>query len=213
VPAIISAVLAGLAALTLTGRMRALATTDSRWLTSKTHVALAAVGGVGAAYLARTWAELLAFAVLTVAFSMLIIIDLAELRLPDKLVLPLYPVMLGLLALVAALEGLWGNLGRAAAGGTALLVAYFALALVHPAGMGLGDVKLAGVLGIFLGWLGWPHAVLGTFAAFVLNALIALVLLAVRRTTLSSAVPFGPSMILGAAAGAAWGPLVFPGLG
>ncbi|WP_418606684.1 hypothetical protein [Georgenia sp. SUBG003] len=78
--------------------------------------------------------------------------------------------------------------------------------------MGLGDVKLSGVLGMFLGWCGWSQVLLGTFAAFAINALAALVLLALRRVTLKSDVPFGPSMILGAAVGAAWGPAVFPSL-
>jgi leader peptidase (prepilin peptidase)/N-methyltransferase len=64
--------------------------------------------------------------------------------------------------------------------------------------MGLGDVKLAGVLGIFLGWSGWDALIVGTFAAFVLGGLFGVVQLARRRATRKSGIPFGPWMLLGA---------------
>ena len=77
---------------------------------------------------------------------------------------------------------------------------YFVLRLVYPPGMGFGDVKLAGVLGLYLGYLGWPHVFAGTFAAFLLGGLWSIGLLALRRGTLKSAIPFGPFMLAGAAA-------------
>jgi leader peptidase (prepilin peptidase)/N-methyltransferase len=66
--------------------------------------------------------------------------------------------------------------------------------------MGFGDVKLAGVLGMYLGFLGWPHVFAGTFAAFLLGGLWSLALLVFRRGTLKSSIPFGPFMLAGAAA-------------
>ena len=77
---------------------------------------------------------------------------------------------------------------------------YFVLRLVYPPGMGFGDVKLAGVLGMYLGYLGWTHVFAGTFAAFLLGGLWSIVLLASRRGTLKSAIPFVPFMLAGAAA-------------
>ena len=65
-------------------------------------------------------------------------------------------------------------------------------------GLGAGDVKLAGVLGLYLGWLGWPTLVLGAFAGFLAGGLVSLALLAARRATLATRVPFGPSMVAGA---------------
>ena len=77
---------------------------------------------------------------------------------------------------------------------------YFVLRLIHPPGMGFGDVKLAGVLGLYLGYLGWSHVFAGTFAAFLLGGLWSLGILIARRGTLRSAIPFGPFMLAGAAA-------------
>ncbi len=83
---------------------------------------------------------------------------------------------------------------------------YLVLALINPSGLGLGDVKLAGLLGAFLGWLGWQQVLLGTLAAFVCSAVVALALLATRRATKKTEFPFGPWMIVGAVIGAAAGP-------
>ena len=198
------ALVCGAVAAGLTRCMRALAESESRWLRSGLHVVLAAAGGAGAAVLATDWAELLTFAALAVACGLLTAIDLAVFRLPDAIVLPLYPVVLAGLAAAAALSGDWGALGRAVAAGAALLAFYFVLALINPSGLGLGDVKLSGVLGMFLGWLGWPAVMAGTLAAFAINAAVALVLLAARRVGAKSGIAFGPAMVLGAAAGAAY---------
>ena len=65
---------------------------------------------------------------------------------------------------------------------------------------GFGDVKLAGVLGMYLGYLSWGHLFAGTFLAFLLGGLWSLALLAARRGTLKSSIPFGPFMLAGAAA-------------
>jgi leader peptidase (prepilin peptidase)/N-methyltransferase len=66
--------------------------------------------------------------------------------------------------------------------------------------MGFGDVKLAGVLGLYLGYLGWAHLFAGTFAAFVLGGLWSVAILLSRKGNLRSAIPFGPFMLAGAAA-------------
>src|SRR5699024_10719492 len=136
--------------------------------------------------------------------GLLMAIDLAVYRLPDVIVGPMYPALLAALVVAAAVSGDWGALGRALAAAGVLLAGYFALAWINPSGLGLGDVKLSGPLGAFLGWLGWPAVVAGTLAAFVINAVIALVLLAAARVGLKSGIAFGPAMVVGAAAGAAY---------
>lgn len=130
----------------------------------------------------------------------LAVIDLEVRRLPDMLVLPAYPGTAVLLAACAVVTGDgWALLRAVACAGIAVVV-YLALALLAPGvdGLGLGDVKLAGVLAALLGWYGWYAALLGLAAGFVLGGLAALVLLLTRRVERRSTIAFGPSMILGA---------------
>jgi leader peptidase (prepilin peptidase)/N-methyltransferase len=135
----------------------------------------------------------------------LALIDLDTHRLPNAIVLPSYPVLAALLALASWGTGDWPALLRALVGGVALWVGYFALCLAHPGGMGFGDVKLAGLLGAALAWLGWGPFAVGAFAAFLLGGAYAVGLLVTRRAGRGSGIPFGPWMLLGAAAGIAVG--------
>lgn len=64
--------------------------------------------------------------------------------------------------------------------------------------MGDGDIKLAFVLGLLLGWLGWPQFIIGSFAAFLIGGVLSLILLACRKVDLHGGIPFRPSMLLGA---------------
>jgi leader peptidase (prepilin peptidase)/N-methyltransferase len=132
-------------------------------------------------------------------------IDLDTKRLPDKLTLPSYPVAVALLAVAAAVDGTWGYLGRAVLGGLALGAFYFVLWLIYPSGMGFGDVKFAGVLGIYLGWISWATVALGGFTGFLLGGVIGVLLLVTKRATRKTGVPFGPFMIVGALVAILWG--------
>ena len=176
-------------------------------------IPLAAIGGAGAAALANTYPELLAFALLSIACTVLVVIDLATYRLPDAIVGPMYPIMFATLATAAAFSGDWSRLGRSAAAAGVVVVVYLMLALIAPHNLGLGDVKLSGVLGGFLGWLGWSHTLLGTMAAFALSGVLSLVLIVAAGATRRTAFPFGPLMVAGAAIGAVWGPAMVPGGG
>ncbi|HYQ76882.1 prepilin peptidase [Cellulomonas sp.] len=154
-----------------------------------------------------TWAlpVLLYLAALAVALTL---IDLDAHRLPDAIVLPAYPVCAALLALASWNPGGepdWGALGRAAVGGAGLLALYLAAALAYPGGMGLGDVKLAGVLGLCLAWFGWDVLAVGGFAAFLLGGLYATALVVTGRAGRGSGIPFGPWMLTGAFVGLAVG--------
>ncbi|PBC69589.1 leader peptidase (prepilin peptidase)/N-methyltransferase [Streptomyces sp. TLI_235] len=129
----------------------------------------------------------------------LTVIDLRVRRLPDRLVLPAYPVGALLLASAAAMLGDARPFLRALAAAAVLFAAYALLAIIGPRnGMGGGDVKLAGVLGMFLGWLGWREVLTGTALAFGLGAATGAALLVLRRATWRSSIPFGPFMLVGA---------------
>jgi leader peptidase (prepilin peptidase)/N-methyltransferase len=92
-----------------------------------------------------------------------------------------------------------------------MYVAYFLMAIAYPGGMGFGDVKLAGVLGLFLAWLGWGELLVGAFAAFVLGGVFSIILLAFRRAGRKSGIPFGPWMLAGAWVGIFLGDSIFAG--
>lgn len=127
----------------------------------------------------------------------LALIDLDVRKLPDALTLPSYVVVATLLALGAALGSDSGHLVRALLGGVAMYAFYFALRFAYPAGMGFGDVKLAGVLGMATGWLGWGAWAVGLFAGFVFGGVFGVALIALGRAGRKSKVPYGPFMLLG----------------
>ena len=154
------------------------------------------------AAVAVTLTAFLYLAAVTVALAM---IDLDTHTLPNRIVLPAYPVAAILLTVTAFLAGDPGRLLASLIGAAVLFGFYLLMALAYPAGMGLGDVKLAGVLGLYLGWLGWAPLIVGAFSAFLLGGLFALVLLITRRANRKSGIPFGPWMLAGAWLGIFYG--------
>ncbi|WP_244927271.1 prepilin peptidase [Microbacterium sediminis] len=137
-----------------------------------------------------------------VASLVLIRSDLAEHRLPNAVVLPATAVVGALLTLASIAAGDTAAVGRAAAGALALGAFYAALwAIGRGRGMGGGDVKLALLVGLFLGWHGWPELALGGAAAFVVGGASALALIAARRATARTHIAFGPFMLIGACLG------------
>jgi leader peptidase (prepilin peptidase)/N-methyltransferase len=148
--------------------------------------------------------ELPAFLTLAAVGVLLAVIDLRHHLLPNRVVLPSIGVGAVLLLVAALGEHEWDALLRAALGSVVLFAVFLVLALVSPSGLGWGDVKLAALLGLHLGWLGWGVVVAGGAAGFVLQALLALVLLVSRRIGLRGELPFGPAMLLGAGVAIGW---------
>ena len=79
-----------------------------------------------------------------------------------------------------------------------MFAVYLALFLAHPRGMGFGDVKLSGVLGLATAWFGWGAFGVGLFAGFLLGGVWGIALVLSGRGGRKSAVPFGPFMLAGA---------------
>ena len=148
--------------------------------------------------LAATAVLLLAYLYFAAISVVLTVIDIDSHKLPNLIVLPSYIVVAALLLIASVIYGDFSQLLRAAIGGAALFAAYLIMALVYPGGMGFGDVKLAGVIGLLLGFLGWGTLVVGAFSAFLLGGLFGIALLVLRRANRKSGIPFGPWMLAGA---------------
>jgi leader peptidase (prepilin peptidase)/N-methyltransferase len=125
-------------------------------------------------------------------------VDLARHRLPDRVT---YPAAVGCaVALLtdAAVTGAWGALVRAAVAAVVAWALATGARAVSPAGLGGGDVKLLGLLGLVLGWAGWGVLMSGVFAGFLIGALGSLLLMAVGRAGWRTRVAFGPPLLVGA---------------
>ena len=145
-------------------------------------------------------AALPAFLYLAAVGLALALIDLDTRTLPDVLTLPSYPVVVALLAGAAAFHA-DGSLVSALLGGAGMYAFYFVLCLVHPKGMGFGDVKLSGVVGLCTGWFGWGAWAVGVFSGFLLGGLFGIALLALGRAGRKSKVPYGPFLLAGGLVG------------
>ncbi|GAB1645238.1 prepilin peptidase [Krasilnikovia sp. MM14-A1259] len=141
--------------------------------------------------------ELPAYLYLAAIAVALAAIDLDVLRLPDQIVLPSYGVALVLLTPAMIAEHSWsaGFRGLAAA---LVLYGFYRLLATVPRGMGFGDVKLAPLLGFYLGWLGWSSVAVGAFAGFLLGGVVGAALLVTRLASRKTRIPFGPYMLAGA---------------
>jgi leader peptidase (prepilin peptidase)/N-methyltransferase len=125
-------------------------------------------------------------------------IDVDVHRLPNGIVLPAYPVLALALTIAAVILDEPASLVRAAICGLALFAFYFVLAFAYPAGMGFGDVKLAGIVGGMLGFLSYQALLVGAFTAFLIGGLFGIAVMVLRRGSRKAQLPFGPFMILGA---------------
>jgi leader peptidase (prepilin peptidase) / N-methyltransferase len=134
-------------------------------------------------------------AAITIALAL---IDLDVNRLPDRIVLPSYLIGGVLLVVAALIRQDWWPVGRGLVAMAVLGTCYYAIALIYKGGMGFGDVKLAGLLGLYLGWLGWNAVLVGTFAGFVLGGLVGVGLLIAHQANRRTPIPFGPFMLVGA---------------
>ena len=126
----------------------------------------------------------------------LALIDVDVKRLPDVITLPSYGVGLVLLG-VASLHHPHPLL-RAVLGAVAMFAVYFAICFAYPAGMGFGDVKLSGVLGLYTAYLGWDVWGAGLLLGFFLGGFFGIGVVLLKRGGRKTALPFGPFMIGGA---------------
>ncbi|MDP9460805.1 MAG: A24 family peptidase [Actinomycetota bacterium] len=140
----------------------------------------------------------LAFAWAAGAAVVLGSVDLLAHRLPDRVSYPAYAVCVVAFALDAAVLGAEGPLLRALAASAVAFTGGAAAAALSPEGLGFGDVKLLGLLGLVLGWAGWGVLLAGVFLGLVAGGAVSLLLVAGRRAGWRTALPFGPPLLAGA---------------
>ena len=130
--------------------------------------------------------------------SIMTVIDLRELRIPDKLTKPAAIATIPLLALALLSNFDDISLIRALLGAAAMGAFYFTLFFIYPAGMGFGDVKLAPIIGAQLGFFGWIPEIRGLIFAYLIVGPVAILLLIFGRARMKTGFPFGPFMAAGA---------------
>ena len=136
-------------------------------------------------------------------------IDLRVRLLPTALIAPSYVAIAALVGLAAAVEGNTDVLVRAGVGWLSVGGLYLVLWLIAPRGVGYGDVRFSGIIGMALGCIGWPAIVVGAWFGFFLGGVGGLVL---RRWTGLRMNAHGPAMLLGAVIGVICGEPIYHAL-
>jgi len=124
-------------------------------------------------------------------------IDLELRIIPKRIVWPVFAAGALMIAAAAWWDRDPGRILLALGGAVAAFAVFFVIHFISPRGMGFGDVRLAALVGLFLGWLGWGHVALGLFGGFLLGSIAGVAALMAGRSR-KSALPFGPFMAAGA---------------
>lgn len=138
-----------------------------------------------------------ALLVIAAAGLALTVIDMRTHRLPNAVVLPALAASVALFAASCLAGAPWSALVRAVTAGAVVFTAFALLRLAGRGAMGGGDVKLAALLGVALGWVGWAAVLVGVLAAFILGGLVGVALIVARRASRRTAIPFGPLLVAG----------------
>lgn len=141
--------------------------------------------------------ELLAYSCVALASVPLAAIDIAEFRLPTPLVWSSCLVTFALFILAATVDQNGPALLRAATGMVVLPATYLIMALLSRGGFGMGDVRLAALVGLALGWRSWTALATGTVIALGYAGLASLIAIALGRLSRRSPIPYGPAMLAG----------------
>jgi leader peptidase (prepilin peptidase)/N-methyltransferase len=150
--------------------------------------------GAFALSLGVSW-TLPAFLFLAVLGVQLARIDFSLHLLPNPLVLVLLAGGITLLLAPSAANQHADNMLRALFGMVILFAGYLILGLISPGAIGMGDVKLAAPVGLYLGYLGWTHLLYGSLLGFILNGIVTIAAVARRGRKNATEVAHGPSML------------------
>jgi leader peptidase (prepilin peptidase)/N-methyltransferase len=139
----------------------------------------------------------LTFGVLVGAGMWLTLIDIDTHLLPRRIVYRTTALVMPLLIVCAFFDDAGSVLGMFV-GAFALWMVMRVLEVLARGGLGGGDVALAGLLGMYLGWISYEALVVGLVTAFMVGGVFALLLLITRRANRATRFAFGPFLIVGA---------------
>jgi leader peptidase (prepilin peptidase) / N-methyltransferase len=164
-------------------------------------------GAVLGAFAASIGADvvLAPFSVFGLSLVAISFVDVERYLVPNRIVYPTLAVAAPLLVLSSAVDHRWESSERAALAGAVSFAAFLLLHLAVPRGMGYGDVRLAGLVGMTVGWLGLGHAFVAFFSAFVLGALFGAAVMVVTGHGRKTRIPFAPFLAAGAVLSVVWG--------
>jgi leader peptidase (prepilin peptidase)/N-methyltransferase len=148
----------------------------------------------------------------TLLFSVLVVVSVTDLShglIPRRLVYPAFVAIVVLLVAVAAIDGEWRRLASAAIGAAASFAVLFAIWWLAPRGIGFGDVRLAALTGLAVGWIGLLDVYVAVVSAFVLGLIMGLIMgsaiSGLRGAARSTRIPFAPALAAGAIVAVLWG--------
>ena len=170
----------------------------------KCALASGVVGALVGAQVGWEWSLLILVYLVPIGVA-LAVVDWRTRLLPTRIIAPSYAVVIALAVVATLLSGDRGDLVRAGWGWVLVGLPYLITWFVYPPAMGYGDVRLSGLLGIALGYLGWGEIAVGLFSAFLVGGpgglLLSMVGIVDRKAN-----PFGPAMLIGAVLGVLFGP-------
>jgi leader peptidase (prepilin peptidase)/N-methyltransferase len=178
------------------------------------EIGTAVLFGTTAAHFGPSW-NLAVFLVLFMGIIPLMVIDFEKHLLPIRILYPTLIVDGAILIADALAHQRWRELAIASAAGAIWFATFFVINWIRPDALGFGDVRLVGLIGLCLGWLGVPIVFVGFFAANILGIVIGLALIATKRADRNTHIPLGVFLGIGASFAVFAGPSIahhFPGL-
>lgn len=142
-----------------------------------------------------TFIQVLPVLVATASAIYISIVDIQEMRIPNRILVPTYIATILLMLFASIIEGEILHLAIALIGSLFSTFLYFFIHLMKPKGLGMGDVKFAGLLGLVLSWFAFPSALWALGLAFVASAVFSSIAIVFKFRRFDLLIPFGPFMV------------------
>jgi leader peptidase (prepilin peptidase)/N-methyltransferase len=171
-------------------------------------IGAALVTGVVFAAAGNHFGAHLVLAPFCVFFAMLVVVSITDLShrlVPRRLIYVGVALIVPLLVATSAVDHSWPSLSGAAIGGAVAFALFFAVWWFVPRGLGFGDVRLAGSIGLTVGYLSLLHVYLAFLAGFVVGTIFGLAMMAVSTAGRKTRIPFAPALATGAVIAVLWG--------